>query len=59
MGFASHSRNRLKNKHPVFTFPLASTAAHNPRFVPISRDKPVYATTSPSAKEKALTTGLS
>jgi hypothetical protein len=22
-GFASHSRNRLKNKHPDFTFPLA------------------------------------
>jgi hypothetical protein len=33
----------------------ASTAARNPRLVPIRRDKPVYATTSPSAREKALT----
>src|SRR5207237_10859425 len=23
-GFASHSRNRLKNKHPDFTFPVVS-----------------------------------
>ena len=43
------------------TWPISCerTAAHKPRLVPIKRDKPVKATTSPSASENALTAGLS